>query len=98
MKLVWTPTSLNTYFDIIDYLEKEWSKKEIHRFIRTVDSLLAQISTNPESFPSSSKIKNVRKVVISKHNTLYYKVRPRKEELVLLLFWDNRRNPKKLQY
>jgi hypothetical protein len=49
-------------------------------------------------FEESKKKKNVRKGLISKHNTLYYRVKPRKKELQLLMFWDNRQDPKKLKF
>ena len=47
-------------------------------------------------FEESRKKKNVRKGFVTKHNTLYYRVRPRKKELQLLLFWDNRQDPEDL--
>ena len=58
--------------------------------------MLEQIKQNPEMFEESRKKKNVRKGFVTKHNTLYYRVRPRKKELQLLLFWDNRQDPEDL--
>jgi hypothetical protein len=86
----------HTYFKVLHHLEKAWTEKEIQNFINEVDSLLDQIKQNPEMFEESRKKKNVRKDFVTKHNTLYYRVRPRKKELQLLLFWDNRQNPEDL--
>ena len=68
----------------------------MQNFINEVESLLDQIKQSPEMFEESRKKKNVRKGFVTKHNTLYYRVRPRKKELQLLLFWDNRQDPEDL--
>jgi hypothetical protein len=49
-------------------------------------------------FQSSRKKKNIRRGFITKHNSLYYRIKPRKKELELLTFWDNRQDPEKLNY
>lgn len=49
-------------------------------------------------FEASRMKKNVRKGFITKHNTLYYRIKPRKKEIELLVFWDNRKDTKKLTY
>jgi hypothetical protein len=46
-------------------------------------------------FKASKKKKSVRKGFITEHNSLYYQVKPRKREIELITFWDNRQNPLK---
>ena len=98
MKISWTRTARRTYFKVLDYLAENWTKREVVNFINEVENLLNQITNNPEMFQSSRKKKNVRKALITKHNTLYYRIKPRKKELELITFWDNRQNPNKLAY
>jgi plasmid stabilization system protein ParE len=98
MKISWTPTARKSYFYVLEYLEQSWTEKELYNFIIEVEKLLTQIAENPEMFQESSKKKNIRKGFITKHNALYYRVKPRKKELQLLVFWDNRQNPEKLDY
>jgi len=98
MKISWTPTARRTYFKVLDYLTENWTRREVVNFINEVENLLNQITNNPEMFQASRKKKNVRKALITKHNTLYYRVKPRKKELELITFWDNRQNPNKLTY
>jgi len=98
MKISWTPTARKTHFNVLHHLEKDWTEREIQNFIIHVDNLLDQIKQNPGMFEESRKKKNIRKGFITKHNTLYYRVKPRKKELQLLLFWDNRQDPGKLAY
>jgi len=98
MDIFWTPKARYTYFKVLDHLEKEWTEREIQNFINEVDHLLNQIKQNPEMFEESRKKRYVRKGFISKHITLYYREKPRKKELQLLIFWDNRQDPENLTY
>lgn len=98
MKLSWTPTARLTYFEVIDHLKKTWTEKEIVNFVNTVEKVLKQICDNPYMFKTTRKQKNVRKGFVTKYNTIYYRVKPRKKELELITFWDNRQNPKKMAY
>ncbi|MEX2410259.1 MAG: type II toxin-antitoxin system RelE/ParE family toxin [Candidatus Paceibacterota bacterium] len=98
MKISWTFTARITYIKVLDHLSVNWTKKEVENFINEVEALLEQISSNPEMFQASRKRKNVRKGHITRHNTLYYRIKPRKKELELITFWDNRQDPKKLAY
>ena len=60
--------------------------------------LLSLVVIDPEMFEASCKKKNVRKGLITKHNTLYYRIKIRKQEIELITFWDNWQNPEKLAY
>jgi plasmid stabilization system protein ParE len=98
MKISWTPTAIKTYFKVLDYLEEAWTKKEVQNFADEVEKVLNQISENPDMFEASRKKKNIRKGYITRHNALYYRIKPIKKELELLTFWDNRHDPGKLMY
>ena len=98
MKISWTPTSRLTYFKILDYLLKNWTIKEVENFIYKTEHTLAQIAENPYMFKASKKMKNVRKGLLTKHNSLYYRVKPRKKVIELITFWDNRQNPLKIKH
>jgi plasmid stabilization system protein ParE len=98
MKVSWTPTARATYFKVLEYLEEAWTKKEIQNFVDEVEKVIGQITSEPYMFEATRKKKNVRKGFVTKHNTLYYRVKPRKKELELILFWDNRQDDKKRPY
>ncbi|MCK5169740.1 MAG: hypothetical protein KAQ75_07670 [Bacteroidales bacterium] len=98
MKVRWTPTSKVTYLDVLSYLNENWTKKELQNFVDTVEKVISQIVVEPYMFAASKKKKNIRKGFVTKHNTLYYRIKPRKKEIELLTFWDNRQDPGKLPY
>ncbi len=60
-----------------------------------IEKTLQLISMNPELFPKTQKILNVRRVVVTKQNTLYYRIKNKTIEV--LSFFSNKRNPNKLK-
>lgn len=98
MKIFWSPKAIHDYEKILSYLQVEWNEEIMQQFYSRTMEVIKAIENNPNLFIESSKRKNVRKAVLTKHNSLFYVVRPRKKEIVLLTFWDNRKNPSHLKY
>ena len=93
-QIIWSPLAEKDFEGIIEYLEKNWSEKIIHRFVTLTDELIDQIANNPKQFPLIHKNKKIRKCVLTKHNTMFY--RERKEYVDILRIFDTRQNPQKL--
>jgi plasmid stabilization system protein ParE len=74
-----------------EYLEDQFSEKEIQRLAREIERITNLISQNPNLFPLSDK-KKVRKVVILRFNSMYYRVEG--NQVQILSFFSNRQNPK----
>jgi plasmid stabilization system protein ParE len=72
-KIIWSPQSEKDFENILDYLASEWDANVAIKFIDLVDALLLQIAKNPRQFPLIHKKYNIRKCVITKHNTFYSK-------------------------
>jgi plasmid stabilization system protein ParE len=95
-QIIWSTLSEKDFVSILDYLQTNWDIKVVQKFIEVVDGIIGQISNNPKQFPMIDKIKKVRKCVLNKHNTLYY--RDRYEYIDILRIYDNRQDPKKLKF
>lgn len=80
---------------LLDYLEEEWSAKVKHEFVLKLDKSLKQIQKLPDSFPESEKISGLRKCVVTKQTTVFYKYSETTIDVVTI--FDNRRNPKILK-
>jgi plasmid stabilization system protein ParE len=93
-EIVWSKKAKKNYFSILDYLLSEWTEKEMLAFHKKTLKVLHQISRFPEMFVFSGK-KDIRKCVLTKQVTLYYKVFP--DKIILVTFWDSRKNPGKLK-
>jgi len=94
--IIWSPLSEKDFENILDYLYNRWGENIANKFIDITNDLVKQISINPKQFPLINKNINVRKCVITKHNTLYY--RDREKYIDILRIYDNRQDPKKLRF
>jgi plasmid stabilization system protein ParE len=94
--VIWSPLSENDFENILDYLDKNWGIKVASNFIDLVENLINQISINPRQFPICYKRKKVRKCVLTKHNTLYY--RDGKLNIEILRIYDSRQDPTTLTF
>jgi len=94
--IYWSPLSEKDFESIIDYLKTNWGDKVVLKFIEITEELINQISINSRQFPVIHKKKRVRKCVITKHNTLFY--RDYKSIIHILRIFDTRQNPGKMSY
>ena len=95
-KLIWSDEALQGLKRIIEYLEQRWTQKEIKKFARLLDKQLNIIKDNPLIFPQSNKSEGIRKSVLSKQTSIYYKVEENK--IYLLTLFDNRQDPNRLKF
>jgi len=90
----WTPEAEFTFNNIIEYLNAEWSEKEVRNFVRKTINILELIAEYPNLFKASKK-KNIRIGLITKQISIIYRVK--KNKIQLLSFWDNRQDPDKMK-
>jgi len=79
---------------IFEYLEQDWSEKVKENFREKLYQQVNFLRENPLMFPISQKM-GIRKCIITKHNTLYYKISD--NEVQIITIHDNRSNPKSLK-
>lgn len=91
--IIWSPKAKITYYQVLEYLELNWTIKEIKAFINRTDYVIEHISQTPFHYPYSKK-GDIYKCVVVKQVSLFYRIK--QQEIELLLFWDNRKNPAKL--
>lgn len=92
MKIHWSPRALNEYLAVLDYLQKEWGDNVVQSFSKRVSDILNLIVTNPSVFIASQKKKDIRRCVLRRHISLYYRIK--NQEIELVAFIDNRTHPK----
>jgi len=92
-KINWTDNALSELKNTFEYLENNWTEKELRKLSNEIEKTVNLISNNPNLFPLSEN-RNVRKAVVKKLNTIYY--RWESGEIVeILSFFSNRQNPDK---
>jgi len=96
MKVIWTPTAELSFARELERISKKWSNAEIVHFINIVDQFIHQLESGVIE-GRVSKMTNLRSFVISKQTTLFFDYFEDEKTLELLLFWNNRVDPKKLK-
>jgi plasmid stabilization system protein ParE len=89
--IVWNRRASTSFNLIIEYLQQEWSDNVTRNFVTRTYRIIDIIAQNPEIGALENKEKQIRGFVITKHNTLFYRIEG--DRLILLAFFDNRKHP-----
>ncbi len=92
----WSPLAEKDFVCILEYLQENWGDKVLGNFIEITNKMIGQITLNPRQFPTINKKLKVRKCVLTKHNSLFYKIGP--QSINVLRIYDTRQDPKKLKF
>ena len=95
--IIWSPSAYATFEERIYYLQTNWTEKEIANFTTRVKEYLEVLKGEPLIGKRTGKRKNVHTGLIIKEVSLLYRIKPIKKEIELLVFFDNRQNPKKIR-
>ncbi len=93
LKIDWTPQAENGLDDVLEYLQEEWSAKEIIALEKRILALMERISKYPKICPPTGKYPNVRKGSIDKNNYIIYRIRPRKKTIEIINFRGTKQRP-----
>ena len=92
-KVVWTETAVLQRREILSYwTERTESTAYAEKLIFLTKEHLKVILNNPEAYKATD-FKDVRESAMG-HFSIYYKIT--EEQIIVMAFWDNRQNPKKL--
>jgi len=91
-EIIWSARAIESFNRVIEYLETNWTEKQINSFVEKTEHTLRIIGSGKVKFKSSKK-KNIFEVLVTKHNLLLY--RDKKNKVELILFYDTRQHPKK---
>lgn len=86
MTIHWSEPAKFDYWNNIEYLEREWTLKEVYDFMDKTDELIDLLEKGNVTFKPTD-YKNTYQIPVVKQITLYYNVINNKIEL--LRFWNN---------
>ncbi len=81
---------------VYQYLADEWSFKIADEFLEDLYEKIYNLTNTPFSGSIAPKYKNVRKLTITKHNKLYYRIRGK--AVTILNLFPSKQNPKRNKY
>lgn len=93
-QVIWSPLAKKDLNETLEYINNNWSFRAVNKFINRIDESIKLITDNYLLFPLISKEKNIRKCVVSKHISVYYRYKQGKIEIIRL--FDSRQDPNKL--
>jgi hypothetical protein len=73
----------------------EWGKSALTKFLMKLERIIYQITINPKQYPEINTRLKIRKCVVTKQNTLFYKIKGENIEIVRL--YDTLQDPNKLE-
>lgn len=94
-EIIWSPTAIKSFSKVIDYLQLAWTNQEVFKFVSKTEKVLSLIASNKVKFRSAG-VKDLREVLITKHNLLIYRIKHNRIEI--LRFYDTRQNPKRKKF
>lgn len=95
-KIVWSRLASRDFENILQYLDHNWERRVSTAFIDVVEDNISFIKGNPLQFPLTNPKLGIRKCVLTKHNTLYY--RQENSEIHLLRIFDSRQDSNTLKF
>ncbi len=93
-KVFWTDEAIKNLQSIMDYLDCQWTQREIDNFKKKLAKQIELIEKNPKLFPVSEYNPRLRKAVLSKQTTIFYEIADRMIYLVYL--FNNRQDIEKI--
>ena len=93
--VIWSPSARTDIENISEYIKHEWGNNVLSRFLLKVNWIINQIVINPKQYPVINSRLKIRKCVITKQNTLYYRFLNGNIEIVRI--YDTRQDPGKLK-
>jgi plasmid stabilization system protein ParE len=73
-EIKWTKTATKNFDKVIDYLENNWPEKVVSDFVSRTFNLLDLLAELPEIGEVQDKSREIRGILITKHNKLFYRV------------------------
>ncbi len=96
MRIIWTSRAFKSFFRVYDFTKESQGDKQARNLTEQTRTNIRRIREHPNICPAYKERKNLRKGLITKYVSMFYRIRPRKKEIELLKFHDNRQDPKKI--
>lgn len=88
----WSNHALNELQGTFAYIQTHWTEKEVKNLAEQVERTILIISHNPKLF-QLTELDGIRRAVVMRKNSIFFRVRNKSKEVVILSFFNNYRNP-----
>ena len=95
-KVIYKKRFSNKLTKLLQYLQSEWGQNTAPEFLTKLDKRIETLKKQPFIGKPSERKPEVRTILITKHNRLYYKFS--NNTIIILNMYDTRTNPRKNPY
>lgn len=74
---------------------REWGMQIVSKFLEKLNWIISPIAIDPKQYPLIHSKLKIRRCVLSKQNTLFYRIKKRDIEIVRI--FDTRQDPERLK-
>lgn len=96
MEVVWTRLAKITYLEVLENLKLRWTMKEMASFKDLTNDFLDKIKNERITCPYANQKLEIKKGVLHKNVSLFYKEDIANEKIFLVTFFNNKMNPETL--
>lgn len=94
-QIIYKKRFVQKLFKLLNYLRDEWNEATAEKFLTRLQFRLNTLSEQP-FIGTLSAVKEVRSILITRHNRIYYRIKG--EVIEILNLYDTRINPRKNPY
>lgn len=94
--IIWASSAKRDFSNILEYLSDKWNISVANQYLIQIEKNVHFIQQTPYQFPFINNNLNIHKCVISKHNSIIYKIET--NTVIILRIFDTRQNPEKISY
>lgn len=93
-ELSWSTQAQKDYWENIDYILDEFPIEVAQKFVQKVEEIIELLKLQRVTYKATSR-KNIYQIPVVKQVTLFYYAD--NEKVILLRFWNNKRDPESLK-
>ncbi len=93
MPVYLSQTAYDQLHQILDYLEENWSSAVRDNFLDKLERSMEAIGRFPYSSPPSQNFPGLRKCVVTKQVSAFYRIDQVRKEVEIMAVLDNRQTP-----
>ncbi len=94
MEVYLSPLAEKKLQELLNYLQDRWSLRVRNKFLNKILASISLIRSYPESCQVIRDFPNVRKCVVSKEASFYYRIHANAIEIITII--DNRQDPNRI--
>lgn len=90
MKVYLSESTAKSLQNLLEFLDYKWGRKVRNQYLEKFKKKIDQIKNNPSSCPESTQMIGLRRCVVTKHNSFFYRVNKKQNALEIAALIDNR--------